>query len=79
MNFNTEATFDKTNLGDWGGGGGEATSDGGAALKPKQYARLWQPSTHCRACGTINISKYVNNFLRTNPTILILSSLVSEF
>ena len=29
--------------------------------------------------GTINISKYVNNFLSTNPTALILSSLVSEF
>ena len=38
-----------------------------------------QPSTHCRARGTINISKYVNNFLSTNPTTLILSSLVSEF
>ena len=38
-----------------------------------------QPSTHCTACGTINISKYVNNFLSTNPTTLILSSLVSEF
>ena len=39
-----------------------------------------QPSTQCRACGTINISKYVNNkFLSTNPTTLILSSLVSEF
>ena len=29
--------------------------------------------------GTINISKYVENFLGTPPTILILSSLVSEF
>ena len=27
----------------------------------------------------MNISKCVNNFLNTNPTILILSSLVSEF
>ena len=35
-----------------------------------------QPSTQCRACGTINISKYVNNVLSTNPTTLILSSLV---
>ena len=26
-----------------------------------------------------NISKYVNNFLSTNPTTLILSSVVSEF
>ena len=37
-----------------------------------------QPSTHYRACGTINISKYVNNFLSTNPTTFILSSLVRE-
>ena len=50
------------------------------------YARLsndvkykMQLSTQCRACGTINISIYVNNFLSTNTTILILSSLVSEF
>ena len=27
----------------------------------------------------INISKYVNNFLSTNPKTLILSSLVSDF
>ena len=66
-----------------GGGGGGA---GGRVLKSKQDARLSnevkfrkQPSTQCRACGTINISKYVNNFLSTNPTTLILSSLVSEF
>ena len=38
-----------------------------------------QPSTHCNACGTINISKYVYNFLSTNPTTLVLSSLVSDF
>ena len=44
-----------------------------------RYNTKKQPSTHCRAWGTINISKYVNNFLRTNPTTLILSSLVSEF
>ena len=56
-------------------------------LKPKQSARLSnevkytkkQPSIQCRACGTINISKNVNNFLSTNPSTLILSSLVSEF
>ena len=36
-------------------------------------------STHCRACGTINISKYVNNFLSRNTITLIFSSLVSEF
>ena len=38
-----------------------------------------QPPTQCRACGTINISKYVNNFLGTIPITLILSSLVSGF
>ena len=37
-----------------------------------------QPATQCRACGTINISKYVN-VLSRNPTTLILSSLASEF
>ena len=29
--------------------------------------------------GETNISKYVNSFLSTNPTTLILSSIVSEF
>ena len=38
-----------------------------------------QLSTQCRACGTINISKYVNNFLSTNPTTFKLSFLESEF
>ena len=60
---------------------------GGRVLKPKQYARLSneviykekQQATQCRARGTNNISKYVNNFLSKIPTILILSSLVSEF
>ena len=61
--------------------GGEA----GVVLKPKQYARLsnevrYKKNNHliqCKACGTIN--KYVNNFLSTDRTTLILSSLVSEF
>ena len=55
-------------------------------LKPKQYASLSnevkykkQPSIQCRVCGTINISKNENNFLSTNQTTLILSTLVSEF
>ena len=56
-------------------------------LKPKQYARLSnevkykkkQPSIQCKACGTINISKNVNDLLSTNPKTLILCSLVSEF
>ena len=60
---------------------------GGAALKQKTVCQTvsnevntkMQLSTQCRACGTINISKYVNNILSTNPTTFILSSLVSEF
>ena len=54
-------------------------------MKPKQQTvsnevnTKMQPSTQCRACGTINIPKYVNIFLSTNPTTFILSSLVSEF
>ena len=54
-------------------------------LKPKQNARLSNEVTYnraplqCRACGKINISKNADNFLSTNPTTLILSSLVSEF
>ena len=61
---------------------------GGGVPKQYQYARSktsnainYKKATisNYRACGTINISKYVNNFLSTNPTTLILSSLVSEF
>ena len=78
MNFDKEAKSDKKNL-------GEGEGEGGGALKPKQQTvsneenTKMQLSTQCRACGTINISKYVNIFLSTNPTTFILSSLVSEF
>ena len=47
-------------------------------MKPKQQTvsnevnTKMQPSTQCRACGTINIPKYVNIFLSTNPTTFIL-------
>ena len=82
MNFDKEAKSDKKNLGE---GGGRWGGEGGGALKPKQQTvsnevnTKMQLSTQCRACGTINISKYVNIFLSTNPTTFILSSLVSEF
>ena len=71
----TSLTSDKKQF--WGRGRG--------ALKPKQQTvsnevnTKMHLSTQCRACGTINISKYVNIFLSTNPTTFILSSLVSEF
>ena len=82
MNFDKEAKSDKKNFGKGGGRGG---GGGGEALKPKQQTvsnevnTKMQLSTQCRACGTINISKYVNIFLSINPTTFILSSLVSEF
>ena len=72
----TSLTSDKKQF--WGRGRG-------GALKPKQQTvsnevnTKMHLSTQCRACGTINISKYVNIFLSTNPTTFILSSLVSEF
>ena len=79
MNFDKEAKSDTKNVGEGEGEGG------GRALKPKQQTvsneenTKMQLSTQCRACGTINISKYVNIFLSTSPTTFILSSLVSEF
>ena len=65
-----------------GGGGG-----GGAVTETKTVCQTvsnevntkMQLSAQCRACGTINISKYVNIFLSANPATFILSSLVSEF
>ena len=78
MNFDKEAKSDKKKIGKGGWGGG-------AALKLKQQTvsnevnTKMQLSTQCRACGIINISKYVNIFLSINATTFILSSLVSEF
>ena len=80
MNFDKEAKSDKKKLGK--GGGGRV---GGLALKPKQQTvsnevnTKMQLSTQCRACGTINISKYVNILLSPNPLTFILCSPVSEF
>ena len=53
-----------------GGGGGR-----GCSVSKKKYRRL-PNEVKCKkatiACGIINISNYVNNFLSTNPTTLIL-------
>ena len=52
----------------------------GVVLKPKQYARLSNELNYQKKQPSIiNISKNVNKFLSTNPTTLILCSLVSEF
>ena len=87
LNFDKEAKSDKIIQNFfffWGGGGGGG--GGGWALNETKQQTVsnevnteMQPSTQCRACGTINIPKYVNIFLSTNPTTFILSSLVSEF
>ena len=85
MNFDKEAKSDKIIKKNYFGGGGGGGGGAGHRMKPKQQTvsnevnTKMQPSTQCRACGTINIPKYVNIFLSTNPTTFILSSLVSEF
>ena len=78
MNFDKEAKSDKKSLGK-GGGGGTETKTVCQTVSNEVNTKMMQLSTQCRACGTINISKYVNNFSSTNPTPFILSSLVSEF
>ena len=80
MNFDEEAKSDKNK--NWGRGEG-----GGTGTETKTVCQTvsnevntkMQLSTQCRACGTINIQKYINIVLSTNPTTFILSSLVSEF
>ena len=64
----------------WGGGGGAGTETKTVCQTVSNEVNTKTLlSTQCRACGTINISKYVNIVLSTNPTTFILSSLVSEF
>ena len=77
MNFDKEAKSDKKKIGEVeGGGGGGGRGGGGGALKPKQQTvsnevnTKIQLSTQCRACGTINISKYVNIFLSQTLQLL---------
>ena len=80
MNFDKEAKSDKKNLGEVGSGGGGGTETKTVCQTvSNEVITKMQLSTQCRACGTINISKYLNIFLSTNPTTFILSSLVSEF
>ena len=80
MNVDKEAKSDKKKWGK-GGGGGEAGTETKTVCQTvsNEVNTIIQLSTQCRACGTINISKYVKIFLSTNPTTFILSYLVSEF
>ena len=79
MNLDKEAKSDKKNWGKVGGGGGGTETKTVCQTVSNEVNTKMQLSTQCRACGTINISTYVNIFLSTNPTTFILSSLVSEF
>ena len=61
MNFDKEAKSDKKK--NWGGGvGGETGTETKTVCQTvsNEVNTKMQPSTQCRACGTINISKYVN-------------------
>ena len=61
-----------------GGGAGTETKTVCQTVSNEVNTKM-QLSTQCRACGTINISAYVNIFLSTKSTTFILSSLVSDF
>ena len=81
MNFDKEAKSDKNIFGEGGRGGGGPGTETKTVCQTvsNEVNTKMQLSTECRACGPINISKYVNIFLSTNTTTFILSSLVSEF
>ena len=74
MNFDKDAKSDKNNFGEGGGGwgGGTETKTVRQTVSNEVNTKM-QLSTQCRACGTINISKYVYIFLSTNPTTFWLS------
>ena len=78
MNFDKEANSDKKKLGK-GGRVFTETKTVCQTVPNEVNTKQMQLPTQCRGCGTINISKYVNNFLSINPTTFILSSLESEF
>ena len=54
-----------------GGGGGTETKTVCQTVSNEVNTKMQLP-TQCRACSTINISKYVNIFLSTNITTFIL-------
>ena len=68
-------------VGGGGGGGGTETKTASQIVsneemrkyKEKKYLHYVEQVVQC------TFQKYVNNFISTNPTTLILSSLVSEF
>ena len=67
MNFNKEATSDKKILGKCMGGGGGTETKTVCQTVSNEVNTKMQQSTQCRACGTINTSKYVNIFFKHKP------------
>ena len=66
MNFDKEAKSDKKKFGEGGGAGGPGTETKTTDLSNEVNTKM-QLSTQCTACGTINISKYVNIFFKHKP------------
>ena len=51
----------------WEGERGSETKTVSQTVKRGQIKKKHHTSTQCKACDSINISKYVNNFLKHNP------------
>ena len=66
MNFDKEYKSDINILGGGGGQGGTATKPVCQTVSNEVNTKM-QLSTQCRACGTINISKYVNSLFKHKP------------
>ena len=66
MNFDKESISEKkkmwTGVGREGGGGGNTETKTVCQTVKRGINTKKQPSTQCKACGTINITTYVNNF-----------------
>ena len=60
MNFYKKANSDK-NVWEKGGGGGRTETKTVCQTVLNEVNTKMQLSTQCRACGTIDIAKYINN------------------
>ena len=62
MNFDKEAKSDQKKMGERGMRGEGTETKTVCQTVSNEVNTKMQLSTQCRACGTVNISKYVNNF-----------------
>ena len=62
MHFDKEAKSDKKKWGRVGGGGSGTETKTVCQTVSNEVNTKMQLSKQCRACGTINISKYINIF-----------------